>query len=429
MNAPLPSLDQVRIAVIGLGYVGLPLAVAFGRKFPTLGFDINSKRVAELRDHQDHTLEVSADELRDTPLLDFSDDPASLAGCNVFIVTVPTPIDDYKRPDLHPLESASRTVGRAIGKGAVAIYESTVYPGATEETCVPIIERESGLRFNQDFYAGYSPERINPGDKQHRLETIMKVTSGSTPEVADFVDALYGSIITAGTHKASSIRVAEAAKVIENTQRDVNIALINELALIFHRLGIDTHEVLEAAGTKWNFLPFRPGLVGGHCIGVDPYYLTHKAQQIGYHPDVILAGRRINDGMGSHVARRVAKLMARQNLPTAGAKVLVLGLAFKENCPDVRNTRVVDIVAELRSYNAQVDVHDPWVNVDEARHEYGLELVAEPQAGQYDAVILAVAHREFTERGADGVRALGKPGAVIFDVKRTLPRHAVDDCL
>jgi nucleotide sugar dehydrogenase len=425
----LPTLDQVRIAVIGLGYVGLPLAVAFGRKFPTLGFDINRKRVAELRSHQDHTLEVSADELRDTPQLDFSDDPASLAGCNVFIVTVPTPIDDYKRPDLHPLESASRTVGRAIGKGAVAIYESTVYPGATEETCVPIIERESGLRFNQDFYAGYSPERINPGDKQHRLETIMKVTSGSTVEVADFVDALYGSIITAGTHKASSIRVAEAAKVIENTQRDVNIALINELALIFHRLGIDTHEVLEAAGTKWNFLPFRPGLVGGHCIGVDPYYLTHKAQQIGYHPDVILAGRRINDGMGSHVARRVAKLMARQNLPTAGAKVLVLGLAFKENCPDVRNTRVVDIVNELRSYNAQVDVHDPWVDADEARHEYGLDLVAEPLAGHYDAVILAVAHREFTERGAAGVRALGKPGAVVFDVKRTLPRDAVDDCL
>ncbi|TQM12836.1 UDP-N-acetyl-D-galactosamine dehydrogenase [Pseudoxanthomonas sp. 3HH-4] len=429
MNAPLPTLDQARIAVIGLGYVGLPLAVAFGRRFPTLGFDINGKRVTELRGHHDHTLEVTAEELRDTPQLDFSDDPAALAGCNVFIVTVPTPIDDYKRPDLHPLESASRAVGRAIGKGAVAIYESTVYPGATEEVCVPIIERESGLVFNRDFYAGYSPERINPGDKQHRLETIMKVTSGSSPEVADFVDALYGSIITAGTHKASSIRVAEAAKVIENTQRDVNIALINELALIFHRLGIDTHEVLEAAGTKWNFLPFRPGLVGGHCIGVDPYYLTHKAQQIGYHPDVILAGRRINDGMGSHVARRVAKLMATRNLPTAGARVLVLGLAFKENCPDVRNTRVVDIVSELRSYNTQVDVHDPWVNADEARHEYGLELVAEPQAGQYDAIILAVAHREFTERGAEGVRALGKPGAVLFDVKRALPRHAVDDCL
>ncbi|KRA42342.1 Vi polysaccharide biosynthesis UDP-N-acetylglucosamine C-6 dehydrogenase TviB [Pseudoxanthomonas sp. Root630] len=429
MNAPLPTLDQTRIAVIGLGYVGLPLAVAFGRKYPTLGFDINGKRVEELRGHHDHTLEVSADELRDTPQLEFSDDPAALAACNVFIVTVPTPIDDYKRPDLRPLESASRAVGRAIGKGGVAIFESTVYPGATEEACVPIIERESGFTFNQDFYAGYSPERINPGDKQHRLETIMKVTSGSTPQVADFVDALYGSIITAGTHKASSIRVAEAAKVIENTQRDVNIALINELALIFHRLGIDTHEVLEAAGTKWNFLPFRPGLVGGHCIGVDPYYLTHKAQQIGYHPDVILAGRRINDGMGSHVARRVAKLMARRNLPTAGAKVLVLGLAFKENCPDVRNTRVVDIVAELRSYNAQVDVHDPWVNAEEAKHEYGLDLVAEPQAGQYDAVILAVAHRQFGERGAEGIRAFGKPGAVVFDVKRALPRHAVDDCL
>ena len=429
MNAPLPTLDQARIAVIGLGYVGLPLAVAFGRRFPTLGFDINGKRVAELRDHHDHTLEVTAEELRDTPQLGFSDDPAALAGCNVFIVTVPTPIDDYKRPDLHPLESASRAVGRAIGKGAVAIYESTVYPGATEEVCVPIIERESGLVFNRDFYAGYSPERINPGDKQHRLETIMKVTSGSSPEVADFVDALYGSIITAGTHKTSSIRVAEAAKVIENTQRDVNIALINELALIFHRLGIDTHEVLEAAGTKWNFLPFRPGLVGGHCIGVDPYYLTHKAQQVGFHSEVILAGRRTNDEMGSHVAQRVAKLMAKRNLPTAGARVLVLGLAFKENCPDVRNTRVVDIVSELRSYNTEVDVHDPWVNADEARHEYGLDLVAEPQPGRYDAIILAVAHREFTERGADGVRALGKPGAVLFDVKRALPRHAVDDCL
>ena len=316
MDAPLPSRDQTRIAVIGLGYVGLPLAAAFGRRIPTLGFDINGKRVEELRRGHDHTLEVPEDELREAQHLEFSDDPAALAGCNVFIVTVPTPIDEYKRPDLRPLESASRTVGRAIARGGVAIYESTVYPGATEEICVPIIERESGLKFNQDFYAGYSPERINPGDKQHRLETIMKVTSGSTPDAADFVDELYRQIITAGTHKASSIRVAEAAKVIENTQRDVNIALINELALIFHRLGIDTHEVLEAAGTKWNFLPFRPGLVGGHCIGVDPYYLTHKAQQIGYHPEVILAGRRINDGMGSHVAQRVIKLMAQRNLQT-----------------------------------------------------------------------------------------------------------------
>jgi UDP-N-acetyl-D-galactosamine dehydrogenase len=429
MDAALPSRDQISIAVIGLGYVGLPLAATFGRKFKTLGFDINAKRVDELRRGHDHTLEVSEQELRDAAHLGFASNPEDLKGCNVFIITVPTPIDDYKRPDLRPLESASRTVGRAIAKGGVAIYESTVYPGATEEVCVPIIEAESGLTFNQDFYAGYSPERINPGDKQHRLETIMKVTSGSTAEAADFIDDLYRQIITAGTHKASSIRVAEAAKVIENTQRDVNIALINELALIFHRLGIDTHEVLEAAGTKWNFLPFRPGLVGGHCIGVDPYYLTHKAQQIGYHPDVILAGRRINDGMGSHVARRTAKLMAQRNLQTTQSNILVLGLAFKENCPDVRNTRVVDIVAELRSYNANVHIHDPWVNADEARHEYGLDLIAQPEAGKYDAIILAVSHREFIALGADGIRAFGKPDAVLFDVKRALPRHSVDDCL
>jgi len=429
MNAPLPSRDNIRIAVIGLGYVGLPLAATFGRHFKTLGFDINARRVAELRSLHDHTLEVSEEELRGASQLHFTDDPDALKDCNVFIVTVPTPIDDYKRPDLRPLESASRTVGRAIAKGGVAIYESTVYPGATEEVCVPIIERESGLVFNQDFYAGYSPERINPGDREHRLETIMKVTSGSTPEAADFIDGLYRRIITAGTHKTSSIRVAEAAKVIENTQRDVNIALINELALIFHRLGIDTHEVLEAAGTKWNFLPFRPGLVGGHCIGVDPYYLTHKAQQIGYHPDVILAGRRINDGMGSHVARRTAKLMAQRNLQTTQSDILVLGLAFKENCPDVRNTRVVDIVAELRSYNANVHVHDPWVSAREAKDEYGLDLVEQPVAGKYDAIILAVSHREFIALGADGIRAFGKPGAVFFDVKRALPRGLVDGCL
>ncbi|HEX7801957.1 MAG TPA: Vi polysaccharide biosynthesis UDP-N-acetylglucosamine C-6 dehydrogenase TviB [Pseudoxanthomonas sp.] len=429
MDAALPSRDQISIAVIGLGYVGLPLAATFGRRFKTLGFDINAKRVDELRRGHDHTLEVSEQELRDAASLSFASNPEELKGCNVFIITVPTPIDDYKRPDLRPLESASRTVGRAIGKGGVAIYESTVYPGATEEVCVPIIEAESGLTFNQDFYAGYSPERINPGDKQHRLETIMKVTSGSTAEAADFIDDLYRQIITAGTHKASSIRVAEAAKVIENTQRDVNIALINELALIFHRLGIDTHEVLEAAGTKWNFLPFRPGLVGGHCIGVDPYYLTHKAQQIGYHPDVILAGRRINDGMGSHVARRTAKLMAQRNLQTTQSNILVLGLAFKENCPDVRNTRVVDIVAELRSYNANVHIHDPWVSADEARHEYGLELIAQPEPGRYDAIILAVSHREFIALGAEGIRAFGKPDAVLFDVKRALPRQSVDDCL
>jgi UDP-N-acetyl-D-galactosamine dehydrogenase len=429
MNSSLPAQDEIRIAVIGLGYVGLPLAAAFGKRFPTLGFDINSMRVGELKQQHDRTLEVSADELRASGQLGFTDDPAALSTCNVFIITVPTPIDEYKRPDLRPLESASRTVGKAIGKGGVAIYESTVYPGATEEVCVPIIERESGLAFNQDFYAGYSPERINPGDKQHRLETIMKVTSGSTAEAADFVDALYGSIITAGTHKTTSIRVAEAAKVIENTQRDVNIALINELALIFHRLGIDTHEVLEAAGTKWNFLPFRPGLVGGHCIGVDPYYLTHKAQQIGYHPDVILAGRRINDGMGSHVARRVAKLMAQRNLQTTQSNILVMGLAFKENCPDLRNTKVVDIIAELKSYNANVHIHDPWVSAEEARHEYGIDLVAKPEAGHYDAVILAVSHREFIALGADGIRAFGKPDAVLFDVKRALPRASVDDCL
>ncbi|TDK28494.1 nucleotide sugar dehydrogenase [Luteimonas aestuarii] len=429
MTAPLPDKNEIRIAVIGLGYVGLPLAAAFGRKYPTLGFDIDATRVAELRRHHDQTLEMTEAELQAADQLSCTDDAAALAGCNVFIVTVPTPIDGYKRPDLRPLESASRTVGKAIRRGGVAIFESTVYPGATEEVCVPIIERESGLSFNTDFSAGYSPERINPGDKEHRLETILKVTSGSTPEAADFIDALYASIIHAGTHKASSIRVAEAAKVIENTQRDVNIALINELSLIFHRLGIDTHEVLEAAGTKWNFLPFRPGLVGGHCIGVDPYYLTHKAQEIGYHPEVILAGRRINDSMGAHVAQRVVKLMQQRGLRTAGAKVLLLGLAFKENCPDLRNTRVTDIIDELATYNVEVDVHDPWVAPAQARHEYDIDPVAQPAAGQYDAIVLAVAHREFVALGADGVRAFGKPGAVLFDVKRALPRASVDGCL
>ena len=429
MTDSLPERNDIRIAVIGLGYVGLPLAAAFGRSYPTVGFDIDATRVEQLRRHHDQTLEMSEEELRASSGLSCTADPAALRGCNVFIVTVPTPIDEYKRPDLRPLESASRTVGKAIARGGVAIFESTVYPGATEEVCVPIIERESGLRFNHDFHAGYSPERINPGDKEHRLETILKVTSGSTPEAADFVDALYASVVTAGTHKTSSIRVAEAAKVIENTQRDVNIALINELALIFDRLGIDTHEVLEAAGTKWNFLPFRPGLVGGHCIGVDPYYLTHKAQQIGYHPEVILAGRRINDSMGSHVAQRVVKLMQQRGLRTSGAKVLMLGLAFKENCPDLRNTRVTDIIDELRSYSIDVEVHDPWVSPAQAKHEYGIAPVAEPQAGHYDAVILAVAHREFVALGADGVRAFGKPDAVLFDVKRALPRDRVDGCL
>jgi UDP-N-acetyl-D-galactosamine dehydrogenase len=429
MTAALPAPDDIRIAVIGLGYVGLPLAVAFARRHPTLGFDIDPARIAALQHGDDATREVDADELRSAANLQFSDDPAALGECNVFIVTVPTPIDAFKRPDLRPLESASHTVGRAIARGGVVIYESTVYPGATEEVCVPIVERESGLAYNQDFSAGYSPERINPGDKEHRLENILKVTSGSSPEAADFVDALYRGIITAGTHKTSSIRVAEAAKVIENTQRDLNIALVNELSMIFHRLGIDTHEVLEAAGTKWNFLPFRPGLVGGHCIGVDPYYLTHKAQEIGYHPEVILAGRRINDCMGSHIGQRLVKLMHERGIQTAGSRVLILGLAFKENCPDLRNTRVLDLVNELHSYSAVVDVHDPWVDANEARAEYGIELVTDPSRGDYDAIVLAVSHREFVALEETGIRAFGKPGAVLFDVKRALPGAYVDASL
>jgi UDP-N-acetyl-D-galactosamine dehydrogenase len=427
--AALPRTDDTRVAVVGLGYVGLPLAVGFGRQAPTLGFDIDEARIAELRAYRDHTLEVAAEELQATSRLRFSAEASDLDACNVFIVTVPTPIDAAKRPDLGPLQAASRTVGRALSRGAVVVFESTVYPGATEEICVPILERESGLRYNVDFHVGYSPERINPGDRQHRLETILKVTSGSTPRAADFVDSLYRRVVSAGTHKASSIRVAEAAKVIENTQRDLNIALINELALIFHRLGIDTGEVLAAAGTKWNFLPFRPGLVGGHCIGVDPYYLTHKAQQIGYHPEVILSGRRINDGMGQHVAQRVIKLMAQRRIHAAGANVLVLGLAFKENCPDLRNTRVTDVVAEFTGWQANVEVHDPWVDAAEARRQYGLELVTELVPGRYDAVILAVAHRQFIELGGERIRALGKPGCIVFDVKQALPREFVDDRL
>ncbi|MFT4270423.1 MAG: nucleotide sugar dehydrogenase [Pantoea sp.] len=429
MTAALPALEQTKIAVIGLGYVGLPLAAAFGRDLDTLGFDINAERVAELSRGHDRTLELDDADLQAATQLKFSADAGSLQDRDVFIVTVPTPIDDYKRPDLAPLQSASRSVGRAIRRGGIAIYESTVYPGCTEEVCVPIIERESGLKCNVDFFIGYSPERINPGDKGHGLKHVTKVVSASTPAAAEFVEALYSRVVQAGVHRASSIRVAEAAKVIENTQRDVNIALINELALIFHRLGIDTHEVLEAAGTKWNFLPFRPGLVGGHCIGVDPYYLTHKAQQIGYHPEVILAGRRINDGMGGHVAQRVVKLMQQRGINTSGAKVLILGLAFKENCADLRNTRVADVIAELRSYNVDVDVHDPWIDAAEAKHEYGLDLVASPQPGAYDAVILAVPHRDFLQTGSAGVRAHGKPDAVLFDVKRALPRDEIDDCL
>ena len=414
------------IAVIGLGYVGLPLAVEFGKKHPTVGYDIRPGRVAELREGRDSTLEVSADELAHSPHLRFTGELSDIAACTVFIVTVPTPIDAAKRPDLTPLIRASQAIGSVLKRGDVVVYESTVYPGCTEEVCVPLLEQASGLAFNVDFTCGYSPERINPGDKQHRVTNILKVTSGSTPAAAEFVDALYGGIITAGTHKASSIKVAEAAKVIENTQRDVNIALVNELALIFNRLGIDTLEVLEAAGTKWNFMPFRPGLVGGHCISVDPYYLTHKAQEIGYHPDVILAGRRINDGMGGYIADQVVRLMARKGINPVGARVLVMGLAFKENCPDLRNTRVIDIVSELLQYQAAVDVHDPWVDAAEAEHEYGLRLVAEPDAGAYDAIVVAVGHRQFIAMGGAGVRAFGKPGAVVYDVKCVLPRDAVD---
>lgn len=428
-DAAVPQLAEAKLAVIGLGYVGLPLAVAFGRSRPTLGFDIDAVRVDELRRGHDRTGETSPDELRAAAKLRLSTDPADLAGSDVFIVTVPTPIDAAKRPDLGPLQAASRAIGRAIRRGGVAIFESTVYPGATEEVCVPLIERESGLKHNVDFYTGYSPERINPGDKQRRLENILKITSGSTPAAAEFVDALYREIVQAGTYRAPNIRVAEMAKVIENTQRDLNISLINEIALICHRLNLDTADVLAAAGTKWNFLPFRPGLVGGHCIGVDPYYLTHKAQEVGYHPEVILSGRRINDGMAAHVAQRVVKLLARRRIHIAGARMLVLGLAFKENCPDLRNTRVADMIAELAGYDAQVDVYDPFADADEARREYGIEMLPRLDGEKYDAVILAVAHTPFLELGADGIRGLVKPGGVVFDVKQVLPREAVDDRL
>ncbi len=420
------DLATTRLGIVGLGYVGLPLAVEFGKQFPTLGLDINETRIRQLQAGTDSTLEVTPEELRQAAHLRYTSRVEDLATCNVYIVTVPTPVDEYKRPDFGPLIGASTTVGRVLKPGDVAIYESTVYPGATEEVCVPILEQESGLRFNVDFYAGYSPERINPGDKEHRVTTIRKVTSGSTPTVAEFVDALYRRIISAGTHRATSIRVAEAAKVIENTQRDVNIALVNELALLFNRLGIDTEEVLLAAGSKWNFLPFRPGLVGGHCIGVDPYYLTHKAQEIGYHPEIILAGRRINDGMGAYVVQRVVKLMNQRRIAVMDAKILILGLTFKENCPDLRNTRVVDIVQEFRDYNAHVEVYDPWVNAQEAQHEYGIEPIQTLQPGHYDAVILAVAHQQFRKMGIERIRALGKPDSVLFDVKYLLPSAEVD---
>jgi len=419
-------LRKCRIGVVGLGYVGLPLAVEFGKHFETIGFDVNPQRVAQLRKGRDSTLEVSPEELRAAQRLSYTTDLEGLRRCRVFIVTVPTPIDGYKRPDLSPLVRASESVGAVLSKGALVIYESTVYPGCTEEVCVPILERVSGLKFNRDFFAGYSPERINPGDKEHRLTTIRKVTSGSTPEVAEFVDQLYGTIVAAGTHKTSSIRVAEAAKVIENTQRDVNIALINELALIFNRLGIDTEEVLNAAGSKWNFLPFRPGLVGGHCIGVDPYYLTHKAQEIGYHPEMILAGRRLNDNMALHVAEQITRLMAAKRIHVKGARVLMLGITFKENCPDIRNSKVADVVRELRKQGARVEVYDPWASAAECRHEYGLVPVRELKPRRYDAAVVAVAHREFRELGAHGVRRLCRPRHVLYDIKHVFPAAAVD---
>lgn len=420
------NFENINIGIIGLGYVGLPLAVEFGKKYSVLGFDINQSRIEQLQKGYDSTLEVSDNELKEAIYLKYSSAVTELKSCNVYIVTVPTPIDEHKQPDLTPLVKASEMLGKVVKKNDIIIYESTVYPGATEEACLPVVERVSGLKFNEDFYAGYSPERINPGDKEHRVTNILKVTSGSTPEIAEIVDQLYKSIITAGTHKASSIKVAEAAKVIENTQRDVNIALINELSIIFNKLDIDTLEVLEAAGTKWNFLPFRPGLVGGHCIGVDPYYLTHKAQSVGYHPEMILAGRRLNDGMGKHVVSELVKKMLKKRIQINGANVLLMGLTFKENCPDLRNTKVVDIVSELKEYNINVDIVDPWCSNEEAQHEYGLNLTTEYKENNYDAIILAVGHNEFKEMGADKIRGLGKVDHVLYDLKYVLPKQSVD---
>lgn len=420
------KLNDLKLSIIGLGYVGLPLAVEFGRKRSVVGFDINPHRINELKSGGDATLETTPDELAAAKHLSFTTNLDDLKSCNCFIVTVPTPIDEHKRPDLTPLIKASETVGKVLKKGDIVIYESTVYPGCTEEDCVPILEKQSGLKFNQDFYCGYSPERVNPGDKEHRITTIKKVTSGSTPEIANIVDDLYNEIITVGTHKAESIKVAEAAKVIENTQRDLNIALINELALIFNKLGINTEAVLKAAGSKWNFLSFRPGLVGGHCIGVDPYYLTHKAEAIGYHPEIILAGRRLNDSMGAYVVAQLVKAMTKRRIQVEGAKVLVMGLTFKENCPDLRNTRVVDIVAELKDYNCVVDVYDPWVTTEAALHEYGITPIAKPDSGTYDAIILAVAHHQFKGMGAGAIRALGKATSVIYDLKYVLSTQESD---
>lgn len=420
------KIENSKIAVVGLGYVGLPLAVEFGKSFNAIGFDLRTERIEELGQGIDSTLEVDSDELKEATNLSFTDSIEGVADCNVYIVTVPTPIDNAKRPDLSPLVGASNSIGSVLNKGDVVIYESTVYPGATEEVCVPILEKVSGFTFNQDFYVGYSPERINPGDKEHRVTNILKVTSGSTSEVADYVDSLYASIITAGTHKTTSIRVAEAAKVIENTQRDVNIALINELSLIFTKLDIDTEQVLLAAGTKWNFLPFRPGLVGGHCIGVDPYYLTHKAQEIGYNPEMILAGRRINDNMGGYVVSQVVKLMLQKRLHINNARVLIMGLAFKENCPDFRNTRVVDIVDELNDYGANIDIYDPWVDREKAEKEYPVNLIDSPDEGDYDAIILAVAHKEIADMGVEKIRKLGKSEHVLFDIKYLFSAEDVD---
>lgn len=420
------QLSELKIAIIGLGYVGLPLAVEFGKKVPVMGFDIHQKRIDELQSGQDHTLEVSPKELKQATHLSYTTNLQQLADCNFFIVTVPTPIDEFKQPDLTPLVKASESIARVLKKGDVVVYESTVYPGATEEVCIPVLEKNSGLKFNQDFYAGYSPERINPGDKLHRVTNILKITSGSTPAVADYVDQVYNLVIEAGTHKAASIKVAEAAKVIENTQRDVNIALINELALIFNKMGVDTEAVLEAAGTKWNFLPFRPGLVGGHCIGVDPYYLTHKAQSMGYHPEIILAGRRLNDGMGAYVVTQLVKAMLKKRIQVEDAKVLILGLSFKENCPDIRNTRIIDIVNELKEYHTQIDVYDPWVDAAEAEHEYGICPISNLENGKYDAVILAVAHQQFKVMGADAIRALGKADHVLYDLKYVLSQAESD---
>ncbi|HTO78632.1 MAG TPA: Vi polysaccharide biosynthesis UDP-N-acetylglucosamine C-6 dehydrogenase TviB [Methylocystis sp.] len=420
------KLSDIKLAIIGLGYVGLPLATEFAKRRDVVGFDINAERVEALKQGEDTTLEVSKEELKEAKGLAYTTNPGDLAKCNVFIVTVPTPIDEHKQPDLTPLIRASETLGKILKKGDIVIFESTVYPGATEEDCAPVLERFSKLKFNQDFFLGYSPERVNPGDKQHRVPTIKKVTAGSTPEVAELVDKLYGEIIVAGTHKASSIKVAEAAKVIENTQRDLNIALINELAIIFNRMEIDTEEVLLAAGTKWNFLPFRPGLVGGHCIGVDPYYLTHKAMAIGYHPEIILAGRRLNDGMGAYVVSQLVKAMIKRRIHVDNARILILGLTFKENCPDLRNTRVVDIVRELADYRVTVDIYDPWASGREAEHEYGLSLVDAPTPESYDGIIVAVAHHQFREMGIKAIRALGKSEHVLYDLKYVLPAADVD---